>query len=177
MGVPREFGVRKNSQGFSTNDNDFARVGCIMRDFPILLVLGRGIGVIQKTQRACKLPGVTAARSQNHRRVVERVRRAGDQNGSFPRFHKLLGATTMTRRAPLPHHGPVKRHAGRGKRQNAARLSAVQQTPRAPPCTGSCYGMAKLFRSNADEADTLLCIAWELSPGNCLILPSSSSNF
>jgi hypothetical protein len=70
-GGSSRFGVRRNLGDFSTNKSKVARVGCIMRDFPILLAWGRALASSSKHDEASKPPHVAAARSQDIQRAVE----------------------------------------------------------------------------------------------------------
>ena len=70
------------------------------------------------------------------------MRSLDHQNGNFPRAEAPpgieVGIEKVNEHVPLQRHEPVKCCAGRGKRQNVARLSAVEEAPRAPLCIESC---------------------------------------
>jgi hypothetical protein len=124
------------ARSFSTNCERVARVGYIMRDFRNLLAWGRALASLSMFDAHPNF-----CMSQQHvRRLCALCRpRCGDhQNGNFPRADAPPGVKKVNEHVPQQRHEPVKCHAGRGKRQNVARLSAAQQAPRAPLCIGSC---------------------------------------
>ena len=89
-GSPSRFGTRKNSDHFSTNDSGTARVGCIMRDFPILLAWGRALASFCKHDEH-----VNFRVSQQHvRRALDATSNASDalaiEMAAFPAPTSIL---------------------------------------------------------------------------------------